>query len=69
MTKFSSFQPGGHREPFLEGSWADIFCTQLYYICFIWVLIGGLLGYSGLLYKKVENHWPSLKTGQTIVGS
>jgi len=37
------------REPFLEGSWVDILCTLLHYICFVRVFRWGPLGYSGLL--------------------
>ena len=44
----NGFQPGG--------SWADILCTQMHYICFILVLDAGCwvrMGcYNGSLYKK-----------------
>jgi len=43
-----------------EGSLVDIWCTQLYFSCFIGVLSGGcwvIVGcYNGSRYKKVENH-------------
>jgi len=63
---FNGFQPGGRdphrgREPFLEESQLDIYIrTQLYYICFIRVVDGGLwvmVGcYNVSRYKKAENH-------------
>ena len=55
LCKNSGFHPGD-REPFLEGSRADILCTLLHYICFVGVLDGGrwvIVGcYNGPRYKK-----------------
>jgi len=34
--------PQRGRQPFFEGSRVDILCAQLYYICFIRVLDGGI---------------------------
>ena len=53
------------REPCLEELQADILCTQLSYIYFIWVFSGVgwiRVGYTimGRSAKKVENHWLSL---------
>ena len=46
---------------FLKGSSVHILCTQLYYICFIWVLDGGCWAKMRFCNsrgtKKVENHW------------
>jgi len=46
---------------FLEGSSVHILCTQLYYICFIWVLDGSCWARMGCCIghgtKKVENNW------------
>jgi len=50
------FQPGG-REQFLEGSWKDILCTQLYYICFIQGLDGGhwvIVGFYNYRWVAVQ---------------
>jgi len=41
--------PHRGRQPFLEGQRVHILCRQLYYLCFVRVLDGGSLGYSGLL--------------------
>ena len=53
-------RPQSGREPFLEGLWVDILCTQLSYICFICVLSGVIgLEWVGMMSrgtKKVENH-------------